>query len=394
MNDELLPLPLGTVDNSLSEISAAENQAEAVEGRKLDLCISRRHFLKGTAKLGVAAMLLPLIESCVTSPSATPAAPSGQPGPPAPSPEVNGSTLAKEENIAQVALVKTSDRASGVVKAIDLLKSNPVDGQKITLKPNFNTADPAPGSTHNDTLRSLVTKLREMGSGDIVLAERSAGDTRTVMEQKGIFALAEDLGFEVLILNEMEPDGWVHLQPKDSHWKNGFHFARPYLEAECIVETCCLKTHGYGGHFTLSLKLAVGTLPGRRGFPYMSELHSSPHQRLMIAEINSVFTPALIVLDGVEAFTEGGPAVGKRVQANVMLAGADRVAIDAVGVAILRDLGTTPEVSRGNIFAQEQIARAVELGLGVDSPARIEIVTGNDESAAYAAKIRQVLDAG
>ncbi len=89
------------------------------------------------------------------------------------------------------------------------------------------------------------------------------------------------------------------------------------------------------------------------------------------------------MLDGVDAFVDGGPSVGTRVQAGVILAGSDRVAIDAAGVAILRLLGTTPEVSRGLIFEQEQIARAVELGLGVNSPDQIQLVTDDAESEAY-----------
>jgi uncharacterized protein (DUF362 family) len=60
-------------------------------------------------------------------------------------------------------------------------------------------------------------------------------------------------------------------------------------------------------------------------------------------------------------------------------------------VAILRLLGTTPEVSQGPIFAQDQIARAVELGLGVSSPEQIQLVTGDPESEAFAAKIRETL---
>jgi uncharacterized protein (DUF362 family) len=74
-----------------------------------------------------------------------------------------------------------------------------------------------------------------------------------------------------------------------------------------------------------------------------------------------------------------------------MLASADRVAIDAVGVALLRYYGTTPEVSRGRVFEQEQIARAAELGLGVTGPAQIELVTDDAESASYADEIRRVL---
>jgi uncharacterized protein (DUF362 family) len=98
-----------------------------------------------------------------------------------------------------------------------------------------------------------------------------------------------------------------------------------------------------------------------------------------------------VVLDGVEAFVDGGPDRGTKVEAGVMLAGTDRVAIDAVGVAILRLLGTTPEVSRGPIFEQEQIARAAELGLGVSSAKQIQLVTGDDDSEALAARVKDIL---
>jgi uncharacterized protein (DUF362 family) len=166
------------------------------------------------------------------------------------------------------------------------------------------------------------------------------------------------------------------------------------LEADGVIQTCCLKTHRFGGHFTLSLKNSVGLaakrLPGER-YNYMTELHGSSYQRRMIAEINTTYQPDLVVLDGVEAFVEGGPDQGKKVKANVILAGADRIAIDAVGVALLRYFGTTPAVSQGTIFEQEQIARAVELGLGVDGPDKIELITGDQASAAYAKQIQEIL---
>lgn len=302
--------------------------------------------------------------------------------------------------MTKISLVHTSDRTGGTRKAIELLKTNPVKGKAVVLKPNFNSADPAPGSTHNDTLRSLILTLKEMGARKITLAERSGpGDTtHNIMEKKGIFIMAKELGFDIVNLQEMDKDGWVLVKPKDSHWKNGFLFPKIYREAESIVVTCCLKTHQFGGHFTLSMKCGVGMVPpGLRdpgGYPYMSELHSSPCQRQMIAEINTAYSPDLIVLDGVEAFVEGGPHAGKRVNANVLLAGTDRIAIDAVGVAILRLLGTTLEVSRGKIFEQDQIKRAAELSLGVTSADQIQIVTGDKESEEYAEKVRGVLEKG
>ena len=294
--------------------------------------------------------------------------------------------------MTKVALVSTRDRDKGVRQAIDVLGVKSFRGKSVVLKPNFNTADPAPGSTHNDTLRSLILCLQQMGAKPVTLAERSGpGDsTRAVMDKKGTFDMARELGFNIVNLEELGPEGWVKIEPKGSHWSQGYHFARIYLEAESIVQTCCLKTHAYGGHFTLSLKNSVGLVP-RRGYPYMQELHSSPHQRQMIAEINTAYSPDLVVLDGVEAFVDGGPHRGTRVEAKVMLAGTDRVAVDAAGVAILRLLGTTPEVSRGSVFEQEQIARAAELGVGVSSARQIQIVTGDDESEAFAVRVRDIL---
>jgi uncharacterized protein (DUF362 family) len=295
---------------------------------------------------------------------------------------------------ARISLVRTSNRTEGVKRAIALLEANPVKGKAVTLKPNFNTADPAPGSTHNDTLRALALELQDMGANKITLAERSGPpNTRDVMERKGTYPLARELGIEVVNLQELRPEGWVHVKPSESHWQDGFLFARAYLEAEAIVQTCCLKTHSYGGHFTLSLKNSVGLVP-RTGYPYMGELHSSRFQRQMIAEINTAYNPDLVVLDGVEAFVDGGPDKGTRVNADVMLASSDRVAVDAVGVAILRFFGTTPEVSKGPVFGQDQIARAAELGLGVSSPEQIQIVTDDAESEEFAGKVKDILLGG
>jgi hypothetical protein len=43
------------------------------------------------------------------------------------------------------------------------------------------------------------------------------------------------------------------------------------------------------------------------------------------------------------------------------------------------------------VFEQEQIARAVELGLGVTTPEQIRIITGNRESQEFADMISEVL---
>jgi uncharacterized protein (DUF362 family) len=297
-----------------------------------------------------------------------------------------------------VAIVRTQDRAAGVDRVLKLLDLPYTKGREVFVKPNFNSADPFPGSTHADTLRALVRVLQGLGAGGITVGDRSGmGDTRRVMEQKGIFAMGEEQGFDTMVFDELDADGWEIASVPDSHWRRSFAVARPVLDASVVVQTCCLKTHRYGGHFTLALKNSIGLVAKRipgEGYDYMAELHSSPHQRLMIAEANAAYQPDLILIDGLEAFVEGGPAHGKQVEPGVMLASRDPVAMDAVGVAILRQFGTTPAVERGPIFEQEQIARAVELGLGVTGAEEIKLVTDDDASAAFAAEIEESLAAG
>ena len=300
--------------------------------------------------------------------------------------------------MSQVAFVKTTNRAEGIRRAMQLLEVKPMAGKSVFLKPNFNSADPTPGSTHNDTLREMVLQLQARDAGPILIGDRSGmGNTEEVMRHKQVFRMAEELGFSTLVFDDLKAEDWVLFQSDGSHWSRGFAVARPVLEAESVVQTCCLKTHRFGGHFTLSLKNSVGlvakTIPGE-GYNYMGELHSSADQRRMIAEINLAYRPDLVLLDGVEALVTGGPDQGKKVDAQVILAGTDRVAIDAVGVALLRHFGTTPEVGAGLIFEQEQIARAVELGLGVNNPQEIELITDDMQSREYAEEIHDILQQG
>jgi uncharacterized protein (DUF362 family) len=294
-----------------------------------------------------------------------------------------------------VALLKTANRSEGVKTCVRALRFDPVKGKQVFIKPNFNTADPTPGSSHNETLKALVEEIWAMGAKSISLGDRSYPPTRQVMEEKGILPLLQKMNVAIINFDELKEKDWVEFKPKDSHWPKGFRIARPVLEAECLISTCCLKTHQFGGIFTLSLKLHVGVVPTlRNGYDYMQQLHGSPHQRKMIAEINQPFRPQLILLDGIDAFVDGGPATGKRARGDVLLASTDRVATDAVGVAILKILGSNEHIMKPKIFAQDQIARAVELGVGISSPSLIQLTPADENSREFCARVAEVLQKG
>ncbi|WP_230742402.1 DUF362 domain-containing protein [Methanooceanicella nereidis] len=258
-----------------------------------------------------------------------------------------------------------------------------LSGKRVAIKANFNSADPFPASTHLDTLSAIIDALKDNAAG-IVMPERSGmGITRVVLREMGVTDLAKKQGFDIVILDELKSGDWIKENPEGSHWARGFLFPRVFKEADAIVQTCCLKTHRFGGNFTMSLKNSVGMVAKYDpddGYNYMGELHSSKYQRLMIAEINTAYKSAFVIMDGIKAFSNGGPEAGKLIEPGIMIGSVDRVAIDATGVAVLRSFGTTPEISGGSVFQLEQIKRAADLGIGARGYNDMEIIPVNKDA--------------
>jgi len=131
--------------------------------------------------------------------------------------------------ISHVTFVHTEDRKSGVEASIRALDINPAKNKDVLIKPNFNTADQCPGSTHNDTLVALVEEVWKMGARSVSLGERSYAENRPVMEQKGIIPLMEKLDVKILDFDELDEKDWVKVDADNSHWQDGFRVARPIL---------------------------------------------------------------------------------------------------------------------------------------------------------------------
>ncbi len=294
---------------------------------------------------------------------------------------------------SQVLLADASDRVKGVQKLLEEFDLH-TEGT-IALKANYNSDDPFPATTHLEILMALVEHMKK-DSRSLILAERSGmGNTSRVLRNRGVLDLSRKLGFRLLDLDSLGPEGWYDVHAEGLHWRKGFKIARVFKDADKVVQTCCLKTHRFGGHFTMSLKNSVGLVAARSkgtNYDYMGELHSSHFQRLMIAEINKFYKTNLVLMDATQGFSKGGPERGVLIEPNLILASTDRVAIDAVGVALLRLCGTTPEVMKGRIFEQEQIAHAASLGIGVDSAKKVELVPHDEHSQKAADSIRKVLE--
>jgi uncharacterized protein (DUF362 family) len=297
--------------------------------------------------------------------------------------------------MSKVFIIETSDRKKAIKQIFNKFNSSKFSNAKIGLKANYNSADTFPASTHIDSLRTIIETLKEANASDIVLAERSGmGNTRKVIEDSNLFNLSDELGFQINILDEAPTDSWVEIPHEGLHWLRGFKIAKVFKDSDIVIQTCCLKTHRFGGHFTMSLKNSVGLIAKKdpSGFyDYMAELHTSPYQRLMIAEINRFYKTDLIIMDAIEGFVNGGPDRGQLIKPNLIIGSDDRVAIDAVGIALLRLYGSIPEIMKGRIFNLEQISRAAQLGVGVKSASDIKLIPLDDRTHRISNHIENIL---
>ena len=243
------------------------------------------------------------------------------------------------------------------------------------VKPNLNSGDAFPGSVYPETLRTVLRLLleKDVSQTEIVVGDMSGPrwlPTSRVMKLNGTLDVAKESGVK---LSFFEDEEWVKVKPdKAATWPDGFRLARTVYDASRIVSLPCLKTHRYGGIFTLSLKNGVGVInPADRNY-----LHGSEKMCSLIAEINLAYSCDLVILDGMKCFVSGGPDKGQIASPGVIIAGSDRVAIDAVGVSILKSLGAVG-MTNMLVTEQEQLKRAKEVGLGQLNIQDIELKTSN-----------------
>ena len=99
----------------------------------------------------------------------------------------------------------------------------------------------------------------------------------------------------------------------------------------------------------------------------------------MIAESNLVYKPDFYISDATKCFVTEGPNIGTLREPGIVLASPDVIANDAAGLALLKTLGTAPKIQSNSVWAQPQIKRAVELGLGASSKEEVTVKSSGIE---------------
>ena len=277
------------------------------------------------------------------------------------SPRPRRENLLCKDGTAAVSKVRVEqDLASSVSRSVELLGGLGKvisAGDRVVVKPNFNSSDPYPGSTDLDFLSAVVRLILEAG-GKVTVEESAGGiwrPTAKVLQKLGAERPLAEMGVELIAFDD-RPKDWVTVSIEGDYLRK-VTVPRSVYEADKIVYLPCMKTHAYA-RFTLSLKLAMGFMhPGQRRSMHLNNLERK------IAEISLVWQPDLIIMDGRKAFVTGGPAKGELVEPGVIMASGDLVAIDVEALRILGSYNARNKLLP-DPYDSPQIATALKHGLG------------------------------
>ncbi|MCS7114661.1 MAG: DUF362 domain-containing protein [Nitrososphaerota archaeon] len=266
--------------------------------------------------------------------------------------------------MSRVAIIKGPNSIVSTVKALEMIKGeldHILSAEKpILVKPNYiNAQHPSTGiTTDSRVVEGIVKFLKDNGKSNIVIGEGSGfADTFQAFKVAGIDKVAERWNVKLVDLNK---DVFVEVYPPNPLSLKKVKVAKTAHES-LIISVPKLKLHRMTT-VTLGLKNMMGALA------YKGRMHDG-HLSENIADLASVLKPSLTVIDGIIA-GEGHETSGNPVEMNLVIAGADPVAVDAVGAAVM---GVSPQEVKHLVLAEKK-------GLGTCNLDRIEILGEKIES--------------
>jgi len=227
--------------------------------------------------------------------------------------------------------VKGTDRYDAASRALALISDDiRVPDRPVLLKPNLLVKDCPLGVTHVNTTRATLELLWQKGVREVTLATGGSRPVDELVDHYGYGALTADFNLRLLDLNtdESVPVAAFH----DRFGLQTLRMSKSVAES-WVVSVCPMKTHD-----TLVVTLGVknvlmGSLSGRAHKDGIHRGHKAFN--LSLAKMAQFAGPDLTVIDGTVGMQGNGPVGGYAIDSGVVLASADRIAADVVGLQVM-----------------------------------------------------------
>jgi len=225
-----------------------------------------------------------------------------------------------------VAIVQGTNPQDMTVKALEMVNADTVLSREkpILIKPNYiNARHPSTGiTTDSRVIEGVVKFLKQHDAEEIIIGEGSGfADTLEAFQVAGVNAVAERWNVKLVDLNK---DEFLEVSPPNPLALKKVKIAKTALEST-IISVPKLKPHRLA-RVTLSLKNMMGAVTPK------GSIHRPLSEK--IVDLASIIKPNVAVIDGIIA-GEGHETSGNPVEMNLVIAGTDPVAVDAVGAAVM-----------------------------------------------------------
>ncbi len=261
-------------------------------------------------------------------------------------------------SMSRVAIVKGEDAVETTVRALEAVRADVEGvlsaGKPILIKPNYvNSSHPSTGiTTDSGVIEGIVKFLKQNNVNAITIGEGCGwGGTFQAFKVAGVDKVAERWNVRLVDLND---DEFIEVAPQNPLSLKKVRIAKTALEST-VISVPKLKVHR-SAVVTLSLKNMMGALASK-GTMHNGNLSKN------IVDLASILRPSIAVVDGMIA-GEGNETSATPVQMNLVIAGTDPVAVDAVGAAVM---GVPPSDVKHLLFAEQQ-------GLGTCSLQNITVL--------------------
>lgn len=283
-----------------------------------------------------------------------------------------GSGLAQAKERPRVVVLTGGTPEQLVEQCLERLRAAEtlaVKGKKVLVKPNVVSGTPAPTTTSAEVVRAVCAWLKKQGAATVWVGDMSAvmtmGTSRS-MKDSGIEAAARQAGATPVYFEE---HAWVNVKLPGARYIKEVPISEFVANADLVINLPVIKSHRWAT-YSVCLKNFVGATHGRYR-PYMVD---SDHWEEVIAELNLAYRPALNLADGTKVMYSGGPWRGDEAPLGLVVAGYDRVACDAVAVALMKTFAKTHErIADRGVWQQRQLRHAREIGLSTAGPDSLDL---------------------